>query len=155
MKLYKLSRFLFKRKLYYFSNKVDTFNKVINKCVIQGETNISDGFSLGYGGIGVVIHRNAIIGSNCTVSQNVTIGRKKGKNEGVPKIGNNVYIGANSVIFGNVSIGDNCIIGPCTLVNKSIPPNSIVAGNPFKLITRITKENYSEYSSYNIDYEKL
>lgn len=155
IRLYNLSKCLFDRKLYYLSNKVDTFNKLINKCVIHGETKISSGFNLGYGGIGVVIHKNAIIGSNCTVSQNVTIGRKRGTNEGVPLLGDNVYVGANSVVFGNIKIGHNCIIGPCTLVNKSIPPNTIVAGNPFKVIKKITKENYKDYLCYNIAYEKL
>jgi len=155
MNLYKFSKWLFKNDYKYLSNKIDTLNKVMNKCVLHGETKICENFSLGYGGIGIVIHRHAIIGANCTISQNVTIGRKRGKNDGVPVLSDNVYVGANSVIFGNIVIGDNCIIGPCTLVNKSIPPNSVVAGNPFKIIKKITKENFTEYESYSIDYEKL
>ena len=70
-------------------------------------------------------------------------------------LGDNVYVGANSVVFGDIKVGDNCIIGPCSLVNKSIPSNSIVTGNPFEIIKRITKENYKDYSTYNIDYERL
>lgn len=155
IKLYRLSKWLCNKDYKSLSNKVDTLNKILNKCVLHGETKICDNFTLGYGGIGVVIHRHATIGKNCTISQNVTIGRKKGKNDGVPVLGDNVYVGANTVIFGDIVVGDNCIIGPCTLVNKSIPSNSIVAGNPFKVIKKITKENYKEYLPYNIDNEKL
>jgi acetyltransferase-like isoleucine patch superfamily enzyme len=46
------------------------------------------------------------------------------------KIGNNVQIGANSIITKGVTIGNNVIIGALTLVNKDIPDNSFVTGNP-------------------------
>jgi maltose O-acetyltransferase len=53
------------------------------------------------------------------------------------KIGNNVFIGANSTVMPNVSIGDNSIIGANSIVTKDIPPNSVVAGNPAKVICSI------------------
>jgi acetyltransferase-like isoleucine patch superfamily enzyme len=52
-------------------------------------------------------------------------------------IGNNVQIGANSVILPGVAIGDNVVIGACSLVNKDIPSNSIAVGNPCKVIKTI------------------
>lgn len=155
IKLYKLSSYLYEKKFFFLSKKVDTINKLFCRCVVLGQTKIGTNTTLGYGGIGVVIHKSAIIGENCTISQNVTIGRKKGKNDGVPRLGDNVYVGANSVLMGDITIGHNCIIGPCTLVNKSIPPNSIVVGNPGKIVVKITEANYADYSSYNINYEKL
>lgn len=155
IKLYKLSNFINKKGFKFISKKIDTLNIIFNKCVLYGCTDIDVGFSLGYGGIGVVVHKDSIIGKNCTISQNVTIGRKKGRNDGVPKIGDNVYIGPNSVIIGNIEIGHNCIIGPCTFLNKSVPSNSIVVGNPGKVVRRISTDNYMDYSLYNIDYEKL
>lgn len=153
--LYKISKKLYFKGYVRLSRKVDTLNKLLNKCVLHGSTQIGPDLKLGYGGIALVIHKDSRIGKSCSISQSVTIGRKRGKNDGVPIIGDNVYIGANSVVFGNITIGDNCIIAPCTLVNKSISSNSIVAGNPFRVINKITKENYGEYSSYDIDYERL
>ncbi|NJN50340.1 MAG: hypothetical protein HC798_04355 [Polaribacter sp.] len=50
------------------------------------------------------------------------------------KIGNHVWIGANSTILPEVSIGDNVIIGANSLVNKDIPSNSVAVGNPCKVI---------------------
>lgn len=57
-------------------------------------------------------------------------------------IGNNVWIGANSVVLPKVNIGDNVIIGAGSIVVKDISSNSIAIGNPCKVIK--LKENYLE-----------
>ena len=56
------------------------------------------------------------------------------------KIGNNVFIGMNSTILKGVNIGNNVIIGANSLVNKNIPDNSVVAGNPARVIMSL--DNY-------------
>lgn len=53
------------------------------------------------------------------------------------KIGNNVFIGANSIVLRGVTIGNNVIVGAMTLVNKNIPDNSIAIGNPAKIVGEI------------------
>lgn len=49
-------------------------------------------------------------------------------------IGNNVFIGWGCIILGNTHIGNNVIIGAGSIINKNIPDNSVVAGNPAKVI---------------------
>lgn len=51
-------------------------------------------------------------------------------------IGNNVQIGANSVVLPGVVIGDNVVIGACSLVNRDIPSNTVAVGNPCKVIKK-------------------
>ena len=82
--------------------------------------------------IGIVISKNTIIGKDCYIYQNVTIGSWKDKS---PQIGDNVYIYPNSVIIGGIKIGDNVKIAPCSLVRQDVPDNAIVAGNPAKIIS--------------------
>ena len=87
--------------------------------------------------IGLVIGKKVALGKNCTIYQNVTIGAKNFLAESYPQIGNNVTIYANAILIGDIVIGDNCIIGAATLVNKSIPANCTVVGNPMKIIQNI------------------
>ena len=85
-----------------------------------------------HGGLGVVIHENAIIGDNTVIFQNVTIGGMP--DGGVPKIGKNVYIGSGAVILGGIVIGDNVKIGANAVVLKDVPENHTVVGIPAKLV---------------------
>ena len=50
------------------------------------------------------------------------------------RIGNNVWIGAGSVVLDGAVIGDNSIVVANSLVNRRLPPNSIIQGNPAKVI---------------------
>ena len=55
---------------------------------------------------------------------------------GIISIGSGCWVGTNATIIGNVKVGTNSIIGAGALVNKDIPPNSIVAGTPAKIISK-------------------
>ncbi|MDN3583742.1 serine O-acetyltransferase [Mucilaginibacter flavus] len=91
-------------------------------------TEIGTGFMV-FHGQGLIVHGDCKIGSNVLIRHNTTLGQKS-RNGGVPIIGNNVDIGAHSIIIGSVKIGDNCIIGAGTFINVDIPENSIVYGRP-------------------------
>ena len=86
-----------------------------------------------YWGIGCVIHKDTVIGSDCLIGQGITIGGR-GKRDGVPKIGNNVFIGAGSRILGPIEIGDNVIIAPNAVVIDDVKGNSVAGGVPAKII---------------------
>ena len=53
---------------------------------------------------------------------------------GIVFIGNNVFVGSQAIILPNVRIGSNVIIGAGAVVSKDIPDNSVVAGNPARVI---------------------
>lgn len=60
-------------------------------------------------------------------------------------IGDNVWIGGNSVICPGVHIGNNVVIGAGSVVTKDIPDWSIAAGNPCKVIRKITEADRKLY----------
>ena len=100
---------------------------------IYPETQIGEGFYLGHWGT-LVINPKAIIGKNCNIAQGVTIAQaNRGKNQGVPHIGNDVWIGPNAVVVGNIKIGNNVLIAPNSYVNVDVPDNAVVIGNPAQI----------------------
>lgn len=65
---------------------------------------------------------------------------------GIPiTIGNNVWIGGNCVILPGIEIGDNVVIGAGSVVTKNIPDNVCAAGNPCRVIREITEEDRKYY----------
>lgn len=90
-------------------------------------------------GFGIVIHPQSVIGDNVTIHQNVTIGNSHHGGK-PPVIGNNVIIGASALIIGDIQIGHNVTIGAGSVVVKDVPDNSVVAGNPAKIIKK-SKQN--------------
>lgn len=141
--IYRFGRFFFKLKFKRIAKAISFFNRFLFSCWLPCSAKIGHNFKLGYWGLGVVIHSNSTIGSNVTIAQNVTIGRNFG-DKGVPTIGSDVYIGAGSVIFGEITIGNNVIIGSNSLVNKDIPDNCTVAGNPMRIIVADRVKKYYE-----------
>jgi len=69
---------------------------------------------------GIVIHGSSVIGSNFTCLNNVTIGQRTRRNLGVPIIGDNVFIGAYSMILGAVKIGDCVAVDAKQLIENDI-----------------------------------
>jgi serine O-acetyltransferase len=97
---------------------------------------------------GIVISSHVILGENCNIAQGVTIGRiNAGPRKGAPKIGNQVWIGPNAVLSGNIKIGDNVLIAPLAFVNMDVPSNSLVIGNPAKIVAGKTSHDYINFYS--------
>jgi len=94
---------------------------------------VKGGFCINHYG-GIVIGESACIGKNFDIRHNLTVGHVNGKD---PIIGDNVSCGAGVIIIGGVHIGNNVIIGAGTVVVKDIPSNSVVVGNPGKVIREI------------------
>ncbi len=108
---------------------------------IYPETQIGEGFYLGHWGT-LVINPKTIIGKNCNIAQGVTIGQaNRGKAQGVPVIGDEVWIGPNAVVVGKITVGNNVLIAPNAYVNCDIPSNSIAMGNPARVFS---SENATE-----------
>jgi serine O-acetyltransferase len=80
-------------------------------------------------GMGVVIGETAVIGDDVLIYHGVTLGGKEfTRAKRHPTIGNNVMIGAESIVLGNITVGDNVQIGAGSVVTKDVAPNSIVIG---------------------------
>lgn len=109
---------------------------------IPSKTNIGYGLYIGHHGT-VILNVGSVIGNNCNLSPGVIIGQvSEGQKKGCPIIGNNVWIGSNSVIVGHIHIGDNSHICPNSFVTSDIPANSLVIGNPALVKTNWEKSDF-------------
>ncbi|MDD3944777.1 MAG: serine O-acetyltransferase [Bacteroidales bacterium] len=116
-------------------------HKLITKygCYIGSKAKIGIGVKFPHPN-GIVIGETTTIGQNCTIYQQVTFGGKNigdAQNNNYPTIGNNVIIFAGAKLIGNIIIGDNVIIGANSVVNKSFPSNSVIVGVPAKLLKEL------------------
>ena len=91
----------------------------------------------------IVVNPAAKIGANCRIHPSTSIGDYNG----VPEIGNNVYIGPGAKIYGNIVVGNNVAIGANAVVNKSVPDNVIVGGIPAKILSQKTSIEIGVYPS--------
>lgn len=101
---------------------------------IHPSAKIGTGFFIDHG-MGVVIGETAEIGDYVTLFQGVTLGgtgKERGKRH--PTLGNHVVVGAGAKILGGITIGDNVKIGANSVVLKNVAPNSTVIGVPGRVI---------------------
>ncbi|MGO4473848.1 serine O-acetyltransferase [Arthrobacter sp. M-10] len=100
---------------------------------IPVSTRLGSGLSIHHG-MGLVIHNAAIVGQNCVLRQNVTIGARR-SGGGAPNIGNDVEFGAGALVLGEITVGAGARIGAGSVVIGDVPDNGVVVGNPARLIS--------------------
>ena len=98
----------------------------------------------------IFVGNNVLFGPNVTVSAGThpihPELRSKQAQYNIPiHIGNNVWIGANSVILPGVNIGDNSVIGAGSIVTKDIPSNVVAVGNPCRVLREINENDMKYY----------
>lgn len=98
--------------------------------------NLGPGLYIGHAH-NINVNPEVIIGKNCNLNKGCTLGKEnRGKRKGAPILGDNVWIGTNSVVVGKVHIGNDVLIAPNAYVNFDVPDHSIVLGNPGNIIKK-------------------
>jgi serine O-acetyltransferase len=131
-------RFIIKSILFLWQKVIE----ITTGISIPASVKIGHSFYIGHFG-GIIFNKDAIIGDNCNIAQNVTIGVSGlGENRGVPIIGNNVYIAANSVIAGKITVEDDVLIGACSLVTSDVKACCTVVGVPALVVSQNGSKGY-------------
>jgi putative colanic acid biosynthesis acetyltransferase WcaB len=141
MLLFRIANFCSTRKVYrYIGFPYLIFYKILVEwlfCIeIPWNVKIGKGLRI-YHGQGLVLNNQAVIGNYCTLRHCTTIGNKVLPNGSIsksPVLGDYVDVGCNTCIIGDIQIGDHVTIGSGSVVTKSMPFNTVVAGNPATVI---------------------
>ncbi|MFR7936220.1 MAG: sugar O-acetyltransferase [Clostridium perfringens] len=140
------------------------FAEIGDDCYIEPPFHANWGGKNVYFGNGVYANFNLtmvddcdiFVGNNVLFGPNVTVSagthpihpelRSKQAQYNIPiHIGNNVWIGANSVILPGINIGDNSVIGAGSVVTKDIPSNVVAVGNPCRVLREINENDMKYY----------
>jgi serine O-acetyltransferase len=129
----RVARWLHERNVPILPRAIDYFNRLVFACWFPHTVQTGKRLVLGYGGLAIVIHSDAILGDDVHIDQGVTIGGT-GRVSGVPVIGHRVYIGAGAKVLGPINLGEGCVIGANAVVLTDIPPRSVAVGIPARVI---------------------
>ena len=89
---------------------------------------------------GIVIHANAVIGDECFLRQNVTLGATNAeRGDQAPTLGRGVSLGCGAVILGGITIGDRARIGPNTVVMVDVPADTTVFAGAPRMLTLVNR----------------
>lgn len=142
LKTFLLQNDYYFRKLYYY--RIGAISAICRWYAPGDRTFIIACKSLGKGGYfphpyATIIYAKTI-GENFSCRQCTTIGNKADfRDDERPVIGDNVTLGSNVCIIGNIRIGNNVIVGAGSVVTKDVPDNSVVVGNPAKILKKKTE----------------
>ena len=125
---HRVAHWLWKRKRRILARMFSNWVRFITGIEIHPGAKIGRRFVIDHG-MGIVIGETAVIGDDVLIYHGVTLGGKQyTRSKRHPTIGNNVMIGAESIILGNINVGDNVQIGAGSVIVKDVEANSVVVG---------------------------
>lgn len=125
---HRIAHFFYNIKLFFIARLISQLTRFFTGIEIHPGATIGKRLMIDHG-MGIVIGETAVIGNDCVIYHQVTLGGTgKEKLKRHPTIGNNVLIGAGAKLLGPINIGDNVKIGAGSVVLKSVEKNSTVVG---------------------------
>ena len=134
MLLYRIAHFLNNLELKFIARLISQLARFLTGIEIHPGAVIGKRLFIDHG-MGIVIGETTTIGNNCTIYHGVTLGGTgKDKYKRHPDLGDNVIVGCGAKVLGPIKVGDNVKIGANSVVLKEVPENSTVVGIPGKVV---------------------
>ena len=127
---HRIAHFLYRIKLFFLARLISQIARHITGIEIHPGAKIGKRLFIDHG-MGIVIGETTIIGDDCTIYHNSTLGGTgKDKHKRHPNLGNNVMVGTGAKVLGPIKIGNNVKIGANAVVLENIPDDVTVVGVP-------------------------
>ena len=140
--LWKLENWLWRCHLTPLAVLTRAFIRIVFSADIPYKLRVGEGTRFPHDALGSLIHQDAVIGKKCVILHGITVGGKGGS--GLPVIKDNVWVGPHSILLGDIVIGEGSIVGAGSVVVKDVPPYSVVAGNPAKVIKQLSPPKFQK-----------
>lgn len=149
------------KKIFHFASLLSQkWIEIVAGMSVPAYCEIGPGLHIDHFG-GIILNPRVKMGSNCNIGHGVTIGSGgrglvNGKDlEGVPVIGDRVFIGPGAFVFGPISIGNDVAIGANAVVTKSLPDRAVAMGVPAEIINYNGSFLYVNYLGMESDPARL
>jgi len=134
--LYRIAHFFKKLNMPFIPRYISEIARESTAIEIHPGAEIGSDFFIDHGA-GVVIGETAEIGNNCTIYAGVVLsGTSLKKEKRHPTLGDNVVVGTGAKLLGPIHVGDNVRVGANSVVVNDVPPNCVVVGVPGKIISK-------------------
>lgn len=131
---YRIAHFFSNLKLKFIARLISQLARFLTGIEIHPGAKIGKRLFIDHG-MGIVIGETTSIGDNCTIYHGVTLGGTgKERYKRHPDLGNNVIVGCGAKVLGPIKIGNNVKIGANSVVLKEVPNNSTIVGVPGKVV---------------------
>jgi serine O-acetyltransferase len=138
--LYRIAHFFWKLRMPFIPKYISDIARQLTAIEIHPGAEIGSEFFIDHGA-GVVIGETAVIGNNVTIYAGVVLGgTSTEQKKRHPTLGDNIVIGTGAKLLGPIKIGDNVRIGANSVVVNDVPSNSVVVGVPGRIISREGKK---------------
>lgn len=133
---HRVAHVLYKTHLYFLARLISQISRTLTGIEIHPGAQIGKRLFIDHG-MGVVIGETAIIGDDCLIYHQVTLGGMSAKDEKRhPTLGNNVMVGTGAKVLGNIHIGDNVKIGANCIVIKNVEAGKTIIGVPGEILAK-------------------
>ena len=130
---HRICHFLYNKRLFFISRLLSQLTRFFTGIEIHPGAIIGNRLFIDHG-MGVVIGETTIIGDYCTIYHQVTLGGTgKDSIKRHPTLKNNILVGSGSKVLGNIIIGDNVKIGANSVILNDVPKNKTIVGIPGKI----------------------
>jgi serine O-acetyltransferase len=153
--LQRIAHRLWKLKLRYPARFLSWFARLVTNIDIHPGATVGRRFFIDHGA-GVVIGETSEIGDDVTLYHGVTLGGttwNKGKRH--PTLGDGVVVGAGAKILGAIRLGDNVRVGANSVVVRDVPPHRTVVGIPGKVVLRTEEADANNIYGINLDHHLI
>lgn len=133
VRLQRMSGRLHRAGLRPLSRLLDGFVRVVFAASLPGRAAIGRGVFFHHSGLGVVVNGDAVIGEACEIGVHVVLGGRAPA-RGAPVLERGVIVHAGARLIGPITIGAGSVVGANAVVLDSVPPGSLVAGVPARVL---------------------